>query len=190
MRKAWKEWEDKFLRREYQHKSRTELAKELRRTVSSIENRITKLGLKKKGNPGQFKKGLTPWNKGRRYNAGGKSEKTRFKAGHRPHTTRKEGEIYLRNDHGTKYWWIKAGKPKALHRHLWEQEYGKIPRGHVVAFKDGDPMNCALDNLELRSRAEHVRMSACKCDLKERGVLAYRSRKGKSWMDIVLEARV
>lgn len=40
------------------------------------------------------------------------------------------------------------------HRYLWEQEYGEIPKGHNVVFKDGDAMNCILENLECISNQE------------------------------------
>ena len=34
-------------------------------------------------------------------------------------------------------------------RWVWEQADGPIPAGHVVAYVDGDPSNCNLDNLSL-----------------------------------------
>jgi len=43
---------------------------------------------------------------------------------------------------------------KHKHVHVWEQAHGKVPAGLVVAFKDGDKQNCALDNLMLLTRAE------------------------------------
>lgn len=43
--------------------------------------------------------------------------------------------------------------------YLWEQEYGPVPDGHVVMFKDGDPMKCEIDNLALVTRAEFLRLN-------------------------------
>ena len=57
----------------------------------------------------------------------------------------------------TAYWKdIDTGKQKTTTkaRWLWEQEYGKLPRNMVVAYKDGNPKNCELDNLKVISRSE------------------------------------
>ena len=45
-------------------------------------------------------------------------------------------------------------------RWVWEQANGPIPDGHVVAYVDGDPSNCDLDNLEcvLRGAVSIVNM--------------------------------
>lgn len=47
-----------------------------------------------------------------------------------------------------------------FNRHVWEQAHGPIPAGHAIAFKDGDKTNCALDNLELVSRAEMMKRNS------------------------------
>lgn len=39
-------------------------------------------------------------------------------------------------------------------RHLYESQFGKIPKGYVVALKDGNGLNVESGNLELISRAE------------------------------------
>jgi hypothetical protein len=41
-----------------------------------------------------------------------------------------------------------------LQRHTWEQVHGPIPPGHAVVFKDGNRQHCAIENLELISRAD------------------------------------
>lgn len=41
-----------------------------------------------------------------------------------------------------------------LQRHVWVQQHGPIPPGHVIAFKDKDRQNCAIENLECIPRAE------------------------------------
>lgn len=40
------------------------------------------------------------------------------------------------------------------HRYIWEQAYGKVLKGHKVVFKDGDTLNCSLENLECISDRE------------------------------------
>jgi hypothetical protein len=39
-------------------------------------------------------------------------------------------------------------------RHAWEQNYGPIPKGMCVSFKDNDPENTTPENLELLTRNE------------------------------------
>lgn len=39
------------------------------------------------------------------------------------------------------------------HHWLWQQEYGKIPKGKTLKFKDGNKKNCALGNLVLIDRS-------------------------------------
>jgi len=43
-----------------------------------------------------------------------------------------------------------------VHRMVWEQAHGPIPPGHRIWWKDGDHTNCALENLELLTGAEHM----------------------------------
>lgn len=33
-----------------------------------------------------------------------------------------------------------------LHRKMWEDAHGRIPAGHQVGFKDGNKLNCTLEN--------------------------------------------
>lgn len=40
------------------------------------------------------------------------------------------------------------GKFRHYHRYLWEQAYGKVPKGYNIVFKDGNTLNCVLENLE------------------------------------------
>jgi hypothetical protein len=37
---------------------------------------------------------------------------------------------------------------------LWQQHNGPIPEGYCITFKNGDPLKCELDNLEMVSRTE------------------------------------
>lgn len=57
-----------------------------------------------------------------------------------------------------RYTLIKIAQPdvwKPLHIHTWEQVNGPVPKGMIVAAKDGNVQNVNLDNLCLRTRAEH-----------------------------------
>jgi hypothetical protein len=44
-------------------------------------------------------------------------------------------------------------------RWIWEQANGKIPEGMIIIFLDNNPLNCALENLAMVSRAEQVKLS-------------------------------
>jgi hypothetical protein len=63
-------------------------------------------------------------------------------------------KVSARKNKGNKNW---------RHKHItiWEAANGKVPRGHVVIFADGDKSNFALDNLILVSRGELVVMNRC-----------------------------
>ena len=47
-----------------------------------------------------------------------------------------------------------------MHRYVWTQANGKIPRGFVVNFIDGNFMNCDLSNLRLKTRGEMAVMNS------------------------------
>ena len=43
-----------------------------------------------------------------------------------------------------------------LSRKLWEQHFGPIPKHKLVSYKDGNPLNCTIENLHLITRAENA----------------------------------
>lgn len=54
-------------------------------------------------------------------------------------------------DDGESYLKIKTGKGSSgwerLHRHIYEEEHGAIPKGHKIVFLDGDRQNYDLENM-------------------------------------------
>lgn len=115
------------------------------------------------GLTGRFEKGHVPPNKGKKgYYAPG-CEKGWFRKGNTPWDTAPVGTVVVREG----YLWKKlTNKPdggrfnwKQLHLILWEEAYGPVPEGFYVAFKDGNPQNCTLDNLMLVSKAENIVMN-------------------------------
>ena len=122
------------------------------------------------GLTGQFVKGQKGWNKGLKWNdfmskeSQEKSRSTWFKKGNDPanmdpigtekwklsHPKRNdEGFLYVKvqDKHGRFNW-------KAKHRLLWENAYGKIPKGYKVIFRDGNRHNITLENLALVSNSQ------------------------------------
>lgn len=121
-----------------------------------------------------FPPGHVPANKGlRRPGWGpGRMKETQFKPGERRGvaawnhnevgTIRLDPEGYLR----IKIREAQPGEPTGfgnahawpqLHRHVWVLHHGQIPNRHIIGFRDGNRQNCAVENLELLTRAELCR---------------------------------
>lgn len=129
----------------------------LKKSSEFLNSDLSGRGNLKGGKAFRFKKGDKPWNFGTKGLTG--ANKTSFKKGNIPHNTRSDGEISIRPDKsGRNYKYIRVclGKWELYHRYLWEQNNGKIPKGYIVAFKDGDSMNCVIENLELISREQNM----------------------------------
>jgi hypothetical protein len=163
----WSPEQLNFVRQNYSRMTTSQMAEALGKTKSAVKNRINILGLslpenlreaRKKAH--SFKKGNTAWNKGMKgLQIGGQA--TQFKKGHIPHNARTDGEIVLRF-HKRENRLLKmlkvAGKRCLvwLHRYVWEQANGPIPKGYLIVFKDGNTLNCELANLELMSMADNA----------------------------------
>lgn len=135
-----------------------------KRGARNVMQKAWKLGLRYKGpRRGVFKKGLVPFNKGRKMPAEiyAQCAPTMFKKGQKPKNTKQaDGTITIRYDNrgvAVPHIRISLGKWEYLARHTWREHRGEIPKGHIVIHKDGDSMNCDIDNLELISRADNAR---------------------------------
>jgi hypothetical protein len=112
--------------------------------------------LKTDGAKFRFHPGSAPANKGQKMSKEvyRKVSETMFKKGITPLNTKPEGYEVLDIDGYVK---IKAdGKMKYKHRFVWEQHNEKLKNGDVVRFKDGNKLNCSIENLELVSRSENM----------------------------------
>ena len=145
------------------------MAKHLGCTIQRIYKRAQSMGLSKAmgyKNPrkaGQFKTGHSTHNKnlpqhlwitpqGRE-----RSQCTQFKKGHTTHTCKPIGYEVVRDGIIR----VKVGQPKIYvkkHHLLWQQYHGEIPTGSIVRFKDGNPMNCTIDNLYLMRKADMMKL--------------------------------
>ena len=135
------------------------------RAIYSVlpKSEYRQISIKRQGRGGidnRFKKGMTPWNKnvkGMHY-----SPETEFKKGHLPACHKPKGSETIRTDNnGKNYRYIKiAGKAEGEHkwiayaRFAWAQEYGAIPKGKLVAHRNGDTLNDDPGNLILIERSD------------------------------------
>lgn len=155
--------ENEIMRRYYPYCDCDEMMRLLPgRDLKSIASRAHRMGLKKKvrfvhGQP--FKKGMTPPNKGVPRQEWMSPEniercrKTMFPKGHVPHTLREIGSERIEKD-GYKYRKVGEKQWKQVHRIVWEQHHGPIPKGYNIVMKDGNRLNTDISNLEMVSNAE------------------------------------
>lgn len=114
------------------------------------------------GKTGYFTAGHKPHNKGKKLceylspELIKKIKVSQFKKGNIP---KNHKEIYSERITKDGYIEVKIAEPnvwKLKHRYVWEQAHGKVPKGSVIRFLDGNKQNCNIDNLVLISRKEHI----------------------------------
>lgn len=157
---VWTPDMDNVLKENYPYKETSEVAKMLGLTTKQILCRARRLKLHKspevfKGirENGMFLKGHVPFNKGKKQHEFMSEEviqktiATRFKKGQIPVNIKNVGYERVNVDG---YVEIKTEKGFVLkHRMLWEKYYGKIPKRHVIRFKNGNKQDVRIENLEL-----------------------------------------
>ena len=183
-RRRWTDAEIELLRGLYPDTPTAKIAERLGRDLWHIYAKAMKLELRKSdaylaspaacrlrrgdkvGLAFRFAKGTVPPNKGLRRPGwyAGRMRETQFKKGgfpanrdpafYVPGALRVNSEGYV--DMRTSFAPGAAGWTP-LHRILWEDAHGPIPRGFNVTFKDCDRLNVELANLELISRADLMR---------------------------------
>lgn len=107
----------------------------------------------KTGRSGSFPKGHIPANKGKKGLTTANSAS--FKKNNIPHNYQPIGTEVITTDGYIK---VKIGHPrKWKHKHIlvWEKHNGSVPKGHVIKFIDGNPLNCNIDNLMTITKSEH-----------------------------------
>lgn len=165
--------EDRFLLKNKDLIPAKRMSKMLGRSESSARQRMKLIGaiplpesVERFRKESQLKPGNVPPNKGKKWSdfmskAGQRSSRrSTFKKGNQPHNTKWDGAISIRRDKtGWEYMYIRVALSKwdLLHRYIWERGNGKIPPRMIICFKDRNPGNCNIDNLEMISQAENMR---------------------------------
>ena len=124
----------------------------------------------KSGLTGWFQKSVPPGTKGRKQEdfikdpeAMQRTVATRFRKGHRPVNEMPVGTVrmgaagYLirkKQMQGTQW-----ERWEMLHKAVWEEANGPVPKGMVLIFRDGDRTNVSLDNLVLVTRGELAQLN-------------------------------
>ena len=121
-------------------------------THHQIKGAITRNKLNT-GRTGRFEKGRATWNKGTKGLT--KANVTSFKKGQKPHNYKPLGSERITKDGYCEIKVSDTGRRwKSKHLVVYEKHHGKVPRGSVVIFLDGDKRNFDIDNLHLVTRGQ------------------------------------
>lgn len=135
--------------------------------ASEQSGRMTKLRVK--GQAYRFKKGNVPANKGKKMNYTPEVKAARapfqFKKGHQPHNAYPDGAEVIITYHkaGRQYWKVKVPGIRRLvfkHVKIWVEANGPVPDKHILRFKDGNTLNCVLENIECISMLENMKRNS------------------------------
>jgi len=181
-KRLWNPEDDALLVARYPHERTAAIARELRRSLVAVYARQRLLGLAKSaaylaspeacrlrrgdnvGASWRFRKGHVPANKGLRRPgwAPGRMKDTWFKKGerrgvavrlYRPIGTErisKDGYLERKVNDASPL----QARWRAVHLLVWEAAHGRVPKGHAIAFANGNRRDIRPDNLQLISRRE------------------------------------
>lgn len=187
----WSDAEIALLRDTYPHHTAQHVADLLERGIKSVYRMAHILGMSKSAEfyesqlstrikrgqqhpsmvANQFKPGIIPWNKGIKFDSGGRSHETRFKkgsmSGAAQHNYVPIGTLRISQDGNLER--KMTDDPELMpsrrwipvHRLVWQDAHGPIPDGHIVVFRPGMKTvvesEITIDRLECITRAENLR---------------------------------
>jgi hypothetical protein len=164
--------------------SNKELAVIFNCKLSTVESKAYYLGLKKdekhlakmgetllqSGKNSRFNKGNISHNTGKKMEEFMSREQiekvkaSQFKKGIIPHNALIAGTLVEREDkNGTIYTFIKVEGKRTLElyqRYVWEQNFGPIPKGHIIRFKNGNTKDFSPENLLCLSKKDNMKMNS------------------------------
>ena len=175
--KQWTNTEDDFMRKHYPSESNPVICEKLGRSLRSVYSRAKILGLKKtaefmqeqwqmlaenlqnNGKRYRFPKGNIPANKGKKMpaNVYEKARKTMFRKGNIPANHKPIGYERINVDGYVEVKVAEPNKFRLKHRIVWEENFGTIPPGYNVQFRDKNRQNLQPDNLYLISRSDQLK---------------------------------
>ena len=148
------------------------ISRQIERSSTFVSRRLKQLGLvipieliEERKKNGRFQKGNISFNTGRKQSEYMSPEGIlkgmafRFKKGQVALNAKTDGEFSNRidrNGYTYRYIRISAAKWELYHRIVWQQANGAIPSDSLVIFKDGNRLNCSLENLELITKRENI----------------------------------
>jgi hypothetical protein len=164
--KKWDEQKISFLKANFRILSYSEIAIAIDMTKEQCSTKCKSLKLKRtpeeqtkineRTNTGVFKKDVKPWNAGTIGVV--KAKSTSFKKGNNQNkSVWYDKAIVITRDEKTGKCRKKIridNQWKYYSRYVWEDNFGPIPDGHIIIFKDGDSLNCEAWNLECISKQE------------------------------------
>lgn len=110
------------------------------------------------GLTGRFEKGNVSWNKGTKGLT--HANKTSFKKGNRPHNYRPVGSERITVDGFVEIKIADPNKWDLKSRVIYQEKYGKIPKGYKIIYLDGNRLNLDINNLRAVSYEEELIMNA------------------------------
>ena len=168
---------NEIIRQRFPHERTQGIADDLNMSYTQVANRAHKMGLKKTqafkdsdisgknnllrgGIAYRFTPGHTPANKGKLMSDDlyQKCQPTMFKKGNRPSNWKPDGTIIERSDKYL-YYKVKDSHWILYHHKIWRDAHGEIPKNSIIRFKDGNQMNCVIENLQLISLVQNMEMN-------------------------------
>lgn len=144
----WTSTDIKYLQDNYPDCKTVELVSILKRSAGAIQAKAFVLRLNKSEEFIKSKKsGRLDGSQGKEF---------WYKKGQQPKNVLYDGAVRKRRCAGAEYYFIRIASCKweFYHRWLWEQHHGKIPKSYVVVFRDGNKLNCTIENLACMSKSE------------------------------------
>ena len=131
----------------------------------AISNLKSRLHIKSGLVGGQFQKGQTSFNKGKKWSefmsikGQAASIKTCFKKGNTPHNHRPVGSERITRDGYVEVKVKEPNKWRQKHVLVWEENKGPVPKGYQLTFLDGNKQNNTIENLRLITAAQRLIMN-------------------------------
>jgi hypothetical protein len=147
--KPYTDDEIKYLKANFRKLGNKEMQVFLNRSIDSIRKKLKSLNLKR--TPEELKNILKKPNNGH------------FSKGRIPDNLKEIGTVSIRSDkNNITYKYIKVDKDnwELYHRFLWKKEKGIISDDEIIVFKDGNQMNCVVENLESITKEENMYRNA------------------------------